>query len=105
MIFQRESQVLVINHCLSTVVNNFIYLNRSVHTLSILGTLFFFCFVLSYSRAVPIQFHTPGDVKTFDMFLQPLTKYATVISRANQIFVMVGAEMNSCVLLTLNISL
>ena len=32
MIFHRESQVMVINHCRSTVVSNFIYLNISVYT-------------------------------------------------------------------------
>ena len=34
MIFQRESQVLVINYCLSTVVSNFLYLNISVPILA-----------------------------------------------------------------------
>ena len=90
-----------------------------------LGTLSFFCFVLSYNRAVPNyfhnrvvpnhfhnravpnHFHTPNyfHIKFLIYILAPLTKYATLISHANQMFVMVRAKMNSCVLLTLNIFL
>ena len=73
--------------------------------LSILGTLFFFCFVLSHNKTAPNHFYNRGVPNHFHIkFLicsWTLTKYATANSRANQMFVMVGAEINSCVLLTL----
>ena len=69
--FKRESLVVVINHCLSTVVSKLYIFKHKCSHLSILGTIFFFYFVLSHSKAVPNHFYIPHPFKIFDMFLHP----------------------------------